>query len=54
MTRFLGVRMEGSYIGAAGNSWTLDDRYDVSGVPDDIRPKGFTLTSGVYLGTFIF
>jgi hypothetical protein len=52
--RWLGLRVGGSYLGASGNSWKLDDQYDVAGVPDNIRPKGFTLTTGLYLGTFIF
>jgi hypothetical protein len=54
LTRWLGMRVGGSYLGAAGNSWKLDDRYDVVGVPDDIRPKGFMLTTGLFLGTFIY
>lgn len=54
LTRWLGLRVGGSYLGAAGNSWTLDDKYDIYGVPDEIRPKGFVLTTGLYLGTFIF
>ncbi len=52
--RWLGLRAGVSYLGTAGNSWKLDDRYDITGVPDGVNPKGFRFTTGIYLGTFIF
>ena len=52
--RWLGVRAGVSYVGMAGNSWKLDDRYDVTGVPDNIKSQGFKFNTGIFVGTFIF
>lgn len=52
--RWLGLRVGASYLASAGNSWTLDDTYDVAGVPSDIKPQGVNFVAGIYLGTFIF
>jgi hypothetical protein len=52
--RWLGVRASVGYLGTSGNSWTLDERYDITGVPDAVNPKGFRFSTGVFLGTFIF
>jgi hypothetical protein len=52
--RWLGFRVGVGYLGMTGNSWELDDKYDVTNVPSDIKGKGFTINAGVFLGTFIF
>jgi hypothetical protein len=52
--RWLGFRVGAGYLGMAGNSWELDDKYTVPDVPSNINGKGFTFNAGVFLGTFIF
>ena len=52
--RWVQVRAGVSYLGMAGGSWQRDDRYDLYGVPDDISGKGWTLNSGIFIGTFLF
>jgi len=52
--RWLGVRAGVSYNGMAGNSWKLDEKYDLVGVPDKISGKGWMLNGGIFLGTFLF
>jgi hypothetical protein len=52
--RWLGVRAGVGYSGTLGGSWTQDGTYDVAGVPSSLSGKGFMITGGIYLGTFIF
>lgn len=52
--RWLGLRAGVSYLGMAGNSWKLDEKYDLVGVPDKISGRGFMINGGIFLGTFIF
>jgi len=52
--RYLGLRLGASYMGMAGNSWKLDDKYELVGVPSDVNGKGFMINAGIFLGTFIF
>lgn len=52
--RWLGVRAGAGYLGMTGGSWTLDDRYDLSGVPDGIHGRGWMINTGIYVGTFIY
>jgi hypothetical protein len=52
--RWLGVRAGVSYLGAVDADWKLDNTYDVSGVPDNVNAKGFMITAGVFVGTFVF
>ncbi|MFI5250996.1 MAG: hypothetical protein ACHQQQ_01075 [Bacteroidota bacterium] len=52
--RWLGLRVGVGYLGMSGNSWKLDDKYDVLNVPTAINGKGFSINAGVFIGTFIF
>ena len=54
LLRWLGLRVGASYSGMAGNSWKVDDNYDLLGVPDKINGRGWMLNGGIFLGTFIF
>jgi len=54
LLRWLGLRAGASYLGMAGASWQLDDRYDLVGVPDNISGKGWMINGGVFVGTFLF
>ena len=52
--RWLGMRAGVSYLGMAGGDWKRDERYDVYGVPDGVSGKGWTVQSGIFVGTFVF
>ena len=52
--RWLGVRVGASYNGMAGNSWKVDDNYDLVGVPDNVSGKGWMIDGGLFIGTFVF
>ncbi len=52
--RWLAIRIGIGYNGMAFGSWTLDDDYDLIGVPDKINGRGFMLNGGIYLGTFLY
>jgi len=52
--RWLGVRAGVSYLGMSGGSWKLDDQHEVFGVPEDINAKGWMITTGLFIGTFVF
>ncbi len=54
ITRWIGVRVGVSYLGMAGSSWQMDDNYDVTGVPGDVKGEGFMLNTGLFIGTFLF
>ncbi len=52
--RWLGLRAGVGYLGMAGGSWEIDDKYELLGVPDNVKGKGFILNGGIFVGTFIF
>jgi hypothetical protein len=52
--RWVGLRLGVSYNGMMVNKWTLDDKYDIIGVPDKISGKGFMINGGIFLGTFLY
>jgi len=54
LLRWLGLRAGASYLGMAGGSWQIDDRYELVGVPDNISGKGWMINGGVFVGTFLF
>lgn len=54
LLRWLGVRAGVSYMGLAGSSWRVDDRFDLAGTPDNISSKGWMFNGGLFVGTFIF
>jgi hypothetical protein len=52
--RWFAIRVGVGYNGMAFGSWTLDDDYELIGVPDKINGRGFMLNGGIYLGTFLY
>jgi len=52
--RWVGLRLGVSYNGMMVNKWTLDDKYDIIGVPDEISGKGIMINGGIFLGTFLY
>lgn len=52
--RWIGLRAGVSYLGMTGGKWTMDDRFEVYGVPDDISGKGWMINAGIFLGTFVY
>jgi hypothetical protein len=49
---WLAVRAGVSYVGMSAPSWTVDDNYELLGVPDDVNGKGVMVNAGLLLGTF--
>jgi len=49
---WLGVRLGASYLGMSFPSWTVDDNYELLGVPSDVSGKGLMIQAGVFVGTF--
>jgi hypothetical protein len=49
---WLGVRLGASYVGMSAPSWTVDDQYDLLGVPSKVSGKGFMVNMGIFIGTF--
>ncbi len=54
LLRWLGLRAGLSYNGMSGNSWKVDDKYDLAGVPSGVSGKGWMLNGGIFIGTFLF
>ncbi len=54
LLRWIGLRAGVSYMAISGSDWTLDDRYDVFGVPSTISGKGWMINTGIFLGTFVY
>lgn len=54
LLRWLGIRAGVSYLGMAGGEWTLDNQYELLGVPDEIDGAGWMINTGIYIGTFIY
>lgn len=52
--RWLGLRVGVSYVGMASPSWELDERFDVAGVPENIKGQGWIIHTGLFVGTFLF
>lgn len=52
--RWLGVRMGVSYVGMSNPTWKRDDKFEVFGVPDDVTGKGWSVNTGIFIGTFVF
>ena len=52
--RWIGLRVGVSYLGMAGGSWELDDKYELYGVPGNISGKGWMLNTGIYAGLGAF
>jgi hypothetical protein len=49
---WLGARVGASYMGMSAPSWTVDDNYELLGVPSNVSGKGFMINAGVFVGTF--
>jgi len=49
---WVGVRAGVSYVGMSSPSWTVDDNYDLLGVPDNVSGRGFMVNAGLFVGTF--
>ncbi len=49
---WLGMRIGASYVGMAFPSWTVDNNYELLGVPSDVSGRGFMIQAGVFVGTF--
>jgi hypothetical protein len=49
---WLAVRLGASYLGMSAPAWTVDDEYDLIGVPGEIKGDGFMISGGVFVGTF--
>ena len=54
LLRWIGLRAGVSYTSMSGSDWKLDDKYDVYGVPSTVTGKGWTINTGIYLGTFVY
>ena len=52
--RWVGLRIGVSYVGMSNPSWTRDDDFDLYGVPDNITAQGWSVNTGIFVGTFIF
>jgi len=46
------IRVGASYVGMSAPSWSLDDEYDLIGVPKDVSGSGFMFNAGLFVGTF--
>lgn len=52
--RWLGIRVGASYVSMSAPSWKTDDQFDLVGVPTSIRGNGWTISTGIFAGTFLF
>lgn len=52
--RWLGVRAGVSYVGMFSPTWTVDEQFDLAGVPSRINGKGWVVNTGLFIGTFLF
>ncbi len=52
--RWLGFRLGASYNFMVSPDWKLDDKFEISSVPDKMNAKGIMLNFGIFLGTFLF
>ena len=49
---WFGVRLGASYVSMISPSWTVDDNYELLGVPTNVSGRGFMLNAGLFVGTF--
>ena len=49
---WVGARLGASYVGMSAPSWTVDDKYDLLGVPGEVNGKGWMINAGLFVGTF--
>ncbi len=49
---WVGVRLGVSYVGMFSPTWTVDDNYEMLGVPTNVSGKGFMINAGLFVGTF--
>ncbi len=54
LLRWLGLRVGAGYMGMVGNSWKVDDTYELLNVPDGVNGHGWMINGGIFIGTFIF
>lgn len=54
LLRWVGLRAGVSYVGMSSPSWKLDQRFDVVGVPTKINGQGWTINTGIFIGTFLY
>ena len=49
---WIGVRLGASYVAMMAPSWSLDNDYDLAGVPSSVKGNGLMLQAGIFVGTF--
>ncbi|MBM2846128.1 MAG: hypothetical protein HW407_1440 [Bacteroidetes bacterium] len=49
---WVGVRLGATYVGMSAPSWTVDDNYELLGVPNKVNGQGFMINAGLFVGTF--
>lgn len=49
---WFGCRLGVSYVGMSAPSWTVDDNYELLGVPSNVSGRGFMINAGLLVGTF--
>ena len=54
LMRWMGLRAGVSYVGMSAPDWQLDEMFDVAGVPSSIKGSGWTISTGIFVGTFLF
>ena len=54
LLRWIGLRAGVSYVGMTAPSWKIDRDQDLSGVPSAVRGQGWSISTGVFLGTFLY
>lgn len=47
-----GIRLGASYVAMLSPSWTVDDKYELLGVPTKVNGQGFMLNLGLFVGTY--
>ena len=54
LLRWIGLRAGVSYVGMASPTWKIDRDQDLSDVPSTVRGQGWSISTGVFLGTFLY
>ncbi len=54
LLRWMGLRAGVGYSSMSAGNWTMDDKYDIYGVPDNISGKGWMINTGIFVGTFVY
>ena len=52
--RFVSIRVGGGYQMSFGESWTIENDQDLSGVPSEFNGNSFFIQTGIFLGFFAF